>query len=105
MISYPWNPWNWDVFVLVILAQLALSLLVLGAMTAYFGSGKSRMVGGGLIVGAVIVAVAIYVLREYTFTGVTLFNEVIVGIIYYVVAAIIGIVIGLLIFLGAIMKT
>jgi hypothetical protein len=105
MISYPWNPWNWDVFVLVILVLLALSLLVLGAMTAYFGSGKSRMVGVGLIVGAAIVAVAIYVLREYTFTGVTLFNEVIVGIIYYVVAAVIGIVIGLLIFLGAIMKT
>ncbi|MHB8360520.1 MAG: hypothetical protein ACYDAO_01095 [Thermoplasmataceae archaeon] len=99
------SSWNWDVFVLVILALLALSLLVLGVMTAYFGSGKSRTVGIGLIAGAVITSLAIYFLREYTFTGVTIFNDVIEGIIYYGVASVIGVVVGLLIFLGAIMKT
>ncbi|GGM67205.1 hypothetical protein GCM10007108_01600 [Thermogymnomonas acidicola] len=100
----PWDPWNWDIFLLVILALLALSLIILGILTTYFGSGKSRTVGVVLLVVGIVVGVLdIYTAHPYF--GVSWVQEVLIGTVYYVVAAIIGAVIGLLIFLGAIMKT
>ena len=47
------DTWNWEVFLFVILGLLALSLFVLGVLTAYFGSGKSRTVGS-LLLGAIM---------------------------------------------------
>lgn len=104
MAVTPWNPWNWEIFLLVVLALLALSLLVLGILTAYFGSGKSRTVGVLLLVGGIVVgAVTIFSSEYYLHVGFV--QNVIVATIFYVLAGIIGAVIGLLVFLGAIMKT
>ena len=102
----PWNPWNWEIFLLVVLALLALSLLVLGILTAYFGSGKSRTVGVLLLVGGIVVgALTIIVSEYYLHIQGGFFQTVVVATIFYVVAGIVGAVIGLLVFLGAIMKT
>ncbi len=38
-------------FVTVLLLTFALFLVITGAFTAYFGSGKSRKIGVGLFVG------------------------------------------------------
>ena len=104
-MSVVFTPWNWTVFGFVILALLALSLFVLGILTAYFGSGKSRAVGVVLLVLGIVVGAIVVLVTHYAMPSVNLLNNVILGTIFYVVAAVIGAVLGLLIFLGAIMKT
>ena len=44
-------------FVTVLLLTFALFLVITGAFTAYFGSGKSRKIGAGLLVGGLVVGV------------------------------------------------
>ncbi|MHB1623115.1 MAG: hypothetical protein ACYCR9_07860 [Cuniculiplasma sp.] len=101
----PWYPsWNLDIFFLTIIGIIALVLLIFGILTAYFGKGKARAAGGGMIGGAVILAFITYYLSDFTF-HVSLVYDIILGAFFYLIAAIIGIVIGLLIFLAAIMKT
>lgn len=98
--------WDWHIFVLVVLALLALSLIILGILTSYFGSGKSRAVGVVLLVVGVIVGILTIVVSDYSFHVQGGFiGSVVVPTIFYVIAAIIGAAIGLLVFLGAIMKT
>ncbi len=96
---------TWTVFLFVILGLLALSLFVLGVLTAYFGSGKSRAVGVALLILGIVVGLIVVLVTHYTMPSVGLLKNVIEGTILYVVASIIGAVLGLLVFLGAIMKT
>ncbi len=104
-VTVPWYPgWNMDIFFLTILGIIALSLLVFGILTAYFGKGKARGVGAGMIVGAALLGFLTYYLSDFYFHD-SLIEEVIIGALFYLIAAVIGMVIGLLIFLAAIMKT
>ena len=103
---YLWNPWNWDVFFLVLLTLMAISLVILGALTTYFGSGKSRVVGAILLVLGVVVGIATIFLSVDVFRPSGGFVEtVIIPTFYYAAACVVGVVIGLLVFLAAIMKT
>ncbi len=105
-MTYFWDPWNWAVFILVILAILAITLVVLGVMTAYFGTGKSRTVGVILFAAGIVIGIlTIFVSLDYFKPQGGLIQSVIVPTFFYVAAVAIGAVIGLLIFLGAIMKT
>lgn len=91
-----------------VLAFAILSLLA-GLFTAYFGSGKSRVIGGGLVlIGLIALVVVLW------FTG--LFGAAVgrplewdMGIVVEgtvaVVAAIVGGLVAIGIFLGAIMKS
>lgn len=98
--------WDWYTFVLVILSLLAISLIVLGIMTAYFGSGKSRAVGIILFVIGIVAGILTYAMAHYyKEPSGGLWVAVIEPTIFYVIATGIGIAIGLLVFLGAIMKT
>src|SRR3989442_15083051 len=45
------NALDLGTFVTILLLTFALILLLAGAFTAYFGSGKSRKIGAGLLVG------------------------------------------------------
>jgi lipopolysaccharide export LptBFGC system permease protein LptF len=96
--------WNWDVFLLVLLALLALSLIVFGVLTAYFGSNKSRIVGAGLLVVGLLIGIFV-ILGSGDVFKVSFVTKVLEPTIFYIIAAVIGIAIGLLVFLGAIMKT
>lgn len=96
---------TWTVFLFVVLGLLALSLFVLGVLTAYFGSGKSRAVGVALLILGIAVGVIVVLITHYTMPSVGLLKNVIEGTILYVAASVIGAVLGLLVFLGAIMKT
>jgi hypothetical protein len=93
-----------EVFLVIVLGIIALALLVFGILTAYFGKGKARAVGGGMIVGSIILMLITYFLSDFVFHF-SLINEVVLGALFYLIAAVIGLIIGLLIFLGAIMKT
>ncbi len=101
-----WTGWNWDQFFAIILALLAISLVVLGILTAYFGSGKSRAVGVVLLVVGFVVGILTIFAANPIFG---LKNGVLQNIVYptffYIAASAIGVVAALLIFLGAIMKT
>ncbi len=96
--------WNWDVFFLVLLALLALSLIIFGVLTAYFGSNKSRIVGASLFVIGLLIGIFVILGSQDVFK-ISFITEVLEPTVFYIIAAIIGVVIGLLVFLGAIMKT
>lgn len=101
-----WNGWNWDQFFAIILALLAISLVILGVLTAYFGSGKSRAVGVVLlVVGLVVGLITIFTARPLLHLNNGVLQSVVYPTFFYVAASVIGVVIGLLVFLGAIMKT
>ena len=90
---------------MVMLGLMAVALFVLGALTAYFGSGKSRTVGAILLVLGIIVAVLDIFVIDHMYFKLDFINEIVYPAVFYIVAAAVGAVIGLLIFLGAIMKT
>ena len=94
----------WMIFFEIILLMLSLVFIILGALTAYFGSGKSRAAGISLlIIGFIIPAIMYFVWwvnRVGHFT-----NDLLLPGLVYVGGAIIGVVIGFLVFLGIIMKT
>src|SRR5437879_6341670 len=92
-----WNPiMN---FVTILLLTFSLFLVITGAFTAYFGSGKSRKIGVGLLVGGLW--------GWYSGPGSTgiVLVDVIIQSIGVILAAIIGAAIAIGLFLLAIMKS
>jgi len=91
-------------FVTVLLLTFALFLVITGAFTAYFGSGKSRKIGAGLLVGGLIVGIVWGYYAGPMTTDVSLGNIVIqsIGVI---LAAVIGAAAAIGLFLLAIMKS
>jgi hypothetical protein len=51
------DAWNLGTFVTILLLTFSFVLLIAGAFTAYFGSGKSRKIGAGLLVGGIVIGV------------------------------------------------
>jgi uncharacterized membrane protein YoaK (UPF0700 family) len=99
-----WDPMN---FLTVLLLVFSLLLFIAGVFTAYFGSGKSRKIGAGLLViGLVIGIIITYLFSSYgpMNSEVNVMN-VIVQTIGVLLAAIIGAAIAVGLFLLAIMKS
>ncbi|MFP4142932.1 MAG: hypothetical protein ACLFSM_08640 [Thermoplasmata archaeon] len=92
-------------FVTVLLLTLGLGLFLSGIFTAYFGRGKSRMVGLVLTIVGILVWIGSYAAHYTEMFGGQTFVEVLKYGLFYVGAFIIGAVIALGIFLVAIMKT
>ena len=90
------------IFVAMLLLVLGLSLLVLGIFAAYFGSGKVRTFG--IVLGVVVL---VFWLLTYFAKGVldVSLSFVIYNGILYLVSAVVGVVIALLIFLAVLLKT
>ncbi|HEY7588875.1 MAG TPA: hypothetical protein VIB49_09065 [Thermoplasmata archaeon] len=99
-----WNP-IMD-FVTILLLTFALFLVITGAFTAYFGSGKSRKIGAGLLVGGLIVGL-IWALGvgPYNFILDVDLGTVILQSIGVILAAVIGAAAAIGLFLLAIMKS
>jgi hypothetical protein len=99
-----WDPMN---FLTVLLLVFSLLLFIAGVFTAYFGSGKSRKIGAGLLVIGLIIGIII----AYMFSSFGPLNdtvailEVIKQTIAVLLAAIIGAAIAIGLFLLAIMKS
>lgn len=95
-------------FITILLLTFSLFLVITGAFTAYFGSGKSRRIGGGLLGGGLVLGLVwgwlssglanIIPLRTGLFT-------VIVESIVVIAAAAIGAILAVGLFLLAIMKS
>jgi MFS family permease len=98
-------PENLGNFMTVLLLTFSIFMILAGAFTSYFGTGKSRVVGVILLVVGIIVAVAwlaVASVNKYTDPGLA---DVIWGAFLSIVAAIIGAVVAVFVFLFAIMKT
>lgn len=98
------EPWT---FVTILLLTFGLFLVITGAFTAYFGSGKSRKIGAGLLVGGLVVGI-IWALGvgPYTFINNRVdLSQVIIEAIGVILAAAIGAAVAIGLFLLAIMKS
>jgi hypothetical protein len=91
-------------FVTILLLTFSLFLVITGAFTAYFGSGKSRKIGVGLLIGGLVIGIF-----WGWYTGPYLSNVELVTIIVQsigvILAAIIGAALAIGLFLLAIMKS
>jgi hypothetical protein len=98
---------TWE-FITVLVLTFALFTLLAGIFTAYFGAGKSRKIGAGLIVLAIVVGLfyTLPPIREVTrFPYDVDVSAIVLDAFIIILAAIIGAVFALLLFLGAIMKS
>ncbi len=95
------------VFLTILALTFALFLVITGAFTAYFGSGKSRKIGGGLLSGGVVFGVgwAFAAGPGHAFSLGDSLANVIVQTVVVIIAAAIGAVLAIGIFLLAIMKS
>ena len=97
-------------FLSMLTLVFAIASIVAGIFTAYFGSGKSRAVGGILvIIGLLVFIIFLYgagILEDFMGTpeGYLDFSDTIVKGVVAILGAIVGAVIALGIFLLAIMK-
>ena len=98
------NAGVWTIFLEVFLLVLSLTFIVLGALTAYFGSGKSRIAGVSLLVIGIVIPVVLYFLYWAKEIG-YFTNDLLLPGLIYIGAALVGLVVGFLVFLGIIMKT
>jgi hypothetical protein len=98
---------QWYNFVAVLLLVFALFLILAGIFTAYFGSGKSRTIGIALLVVGLVVGVLIaYLYHAGDFVaGSGGLGHLIWQSFLVIVAAVIGALIAVGIFLVAIMKS
>ncbi len=94
-------------FLTVVLLTFAIFLVITGAFTAYFGSGKSRKIGAGLLVGGLALGIfwglsigPLHLLQvPFTLTSIV-FQTLLV-----ILAAVIGAAAAIGLFLLAIMKS
>jgi len=94
----------WVIFTEILLLVLSLTFIGLGALTAYFGSGKSRVAGVSLLIIGIIIPLILYFAVWMNEAGHFTNNLLLPGLIY-VGGALVGLVVGFLVFLGVIMKT
>ncbi|KAA0001188.1 MAG: hypothetical protein FE048_05850 [Thermoplasmata archaeon] len=95
----------WDLFVSMLLLVFAIGTIIAGIFTAYFGSGKSRAIGGALFIIGLIIAIIFYNYSGGELWGVKEWSwETVKYGISAVIGAIIGALIALGVFLAGIMK-
>jgi hypothetical protein len=92
-------------FLTVLLLTFGLFMILAGAFTAYFGSGKSRMIGVVLLVVGLVVALLWIYLAGFTDTIAVDLGGVIWTAFLNIIAAVIGALIAIGVFLLAIMKS
>lgn len=97
------EPW---VFVSIILMVFALMMVIAGIFTAYFGSGKSRVIGMVMLVIGLIVGILWTYLAGFgdVIDMGPLLKDVLWDAFLYILAGLIGILAAIGVFLLAIMK-
>jgi len=100
------------IFLTIFLLIFSLGLFIAGIFTVYFGSGKSRGIGGGLLAGGIILGllVVLFYQQDILFPGESNANPltlwfVIKDALVYLIAGILGALAAVGLFLLAIMKS
>ncbi|MBC7108326.1 MAG: hypothetical protein H5T41_06030 [Methanomassiliicoccales archaeon] len=96
---------DWEGFLTVLLLTFGLFMVLAGAFTAYFGSGKSRTIGVALLIIGLIVGIIWVYLAGFTDTVHVWVADVVWTAFVNILAAVIGALIAIGIFLLAIMKS
>ena len=97
---------GWQAFLTVLVLVFALFMLLAGIFTAYFGSGKSRMIGVVLLVVGLIVGILWVVMGLDSVNVIKVDLSVVVWDAFvYILAALIGALAAIGVFLLAIMKS
>jgi hypothetical protein len=91
-------------FLEILLLIFGLFLILAGAFTAYFGSGKSRSIGVGLLVGGLVVGIG-FAYWYHTINAPGGLSGLLWESFLVIVAAVIGALAAVAIFLVAIMKS
>ncbi len=94
----------WTIFLETFLLVMSVVFILLGALTAYFGSGKSRIAGISLAIVGVVIPLIMYFLYWAKEVG-HFTNDLLLPGLIYVGGALVGLIVGFLVFLGIIMKT
>ncbi|MFA5451944.1 MAG: hypothetical protein WC248_00005 [Candidatus Methanomethylophilaceae archaeon] len=99
---------DWMSFLTVIVFVFALVMVLAGIFTAYFGSGRSRTIGVVLFVVGLIVGLLWAYLVGYS--NIAIFSDVhawdvVYDAFVYIIAALIGALVAVGIFLVAVMKS
>jgi len=94
-------------FITILLLTCSIFLVITGAFTAYFGSGKSRKIGGGLLGGGLVIGIVwAFLVSSYgPLNGLTDLKETVIQTIVVLIAAVIGAAAAVGLFLLAIMKS
>src|SRR2546426_6288795 len=96
----------WMMLVTILLLAFTLYLRTTGAFTAYFGTGKSRKIGGGLLGGGVLIGLFwVIATGPLNLFGTFGLWDVVVQTIVILIAALIGAAAAIGLFLLAIMKS
>ena len=98
------------IFLLVFMLIMGLGLFLAGIFTVYFGSGKSRGIGAGLLVGGIVLGLLVFLMNQF---GIlipadlqwNLWVDVIYPGLIYLGAALVGGLAAIGMFLLAIMKS
>lgn len=96
------------IFLAVLLLSLGFFLLLAGAFTAYFGSGKSRKIGVALLVVGIIIGILVVFLflQAILFPAeAKLIDHIIIPGLVFILAFVVGALIAIGLFLLAIMKS
>lgn len=91
-------------FITVLLMVFALVMVLAGIFTAYFGSGKSRMIGILLLVIGLVVGIIWTFLSGLSDAIDIELGSVIWSAFLYIIAGLIGVLLAVAVFLLAIMK-
>jgi hypothetical protein len=94
----------WE-FITIVILVFALFMVLAGAFTAYFGSGRSRAIGAALLIIGLVVGIIWVYLAGFTDIIEVTIADVIWNAFLNLLAAIIGALIAVGIFLVAIMKS
>lgn len=94
-------------FLAILLLVFGLFLILAGIFTAYFGSGKSRTIGVALLVVGLVVGILVGYLYAYGDFGMSPHHlgDLLLASFLVILAAVIGALIAIGIFLVAIMKS
>ncbi|HYB77271.1 MAG TPA: hypothetical protein VEE83_01135 [Thermoplasmata archaeon] len=98
---------KWNIFLVVLLLVFGLFLILAGIFTAYFGSGKSRTIGVALLVVGLVVGLLVgylYAMGDFGSKDGSL-ADLLIQSLLVIVAAVIGALVAIGIFLVAIMKS
>lgn len=93
------------VFVDIFLLTFGLFLILAGAFTAYFGSGKSRGIGVGLLVLGIIMGLVVAIMHMQDIHTKDPLMDILKEALVYLSAAIFGALLAIGVFLVAIMKS
>ncbi|MGI0132159.1 MAG: hypothetical protein ACREDK_03565 [Thermoplasmata archaeon] len=96
---------GWQQFITILLLTFGLFLILAGVFTAYFGSGKSRTIGVALLVVGLLVGVVMLYYYHASWGFNSSVTDLILQTLFVIVAAVIGALIAIGIFLVAIMKS